>query len=389
MLWPVCGSGQRAMSPAAKIPGALVWRFASTTIPRSIARPAFCARFRFGAEMEDDAVLFVHLADELSDLRAHHALERDRLRRDDVNFDAASAERRGDFEPDEARAHHDCTLRILAALDDRAAVGERSENAHVRQICAGDRKADGIGARRDEERIPSEIAPVLQKHALLRDLDRRDLRAELEIDHLRRVPLGRLEWDPLFERVSGEVVLREVRAIDGRRVIGAKQRDRAHEVFAPEAVGRGHSGSTGSDDHDFLRTAPRAPFGRANGGLARDVHAPVPLFDLEALQADERRRVQGFARPHVEARVVPWATNRFADHEPLGKRTAVMRACRCDREDLASFAHENDPFAVAVPEERLSFDDVGLGDASLQIRSFQFCRLAHQVSPTIFSGRTH
>src|SRR5438093_484651 len=39
----LCGSGQRAMSPAAKIPGALVSRYSLTVTPRSIARPAFSA----------------------------------------------------------------------------------------------------------------------------------------------------------------------------------------------------------------------------------------------------------------------------------------------------------------------------------------------------------
>ena len=40
---PLCGSGQRAMSPAAKMPGALVSRYSSTSTPRSIARPACSA----------------------------------------------------------------------------------------------------------------------------------------------------------------------------------------------------------------------------------------------------------------------------------------------------------------------------------------------------------
>ena len=43
MACPLCGSGQRAMSPAAKTPGALVSRKASTTTPRSSVRPAFSA----------------------------------------------------------------------------------------------------------------------------------------------------------------------------------------------------------------------------------------------------------------------------------------------------------------------------------------------------------
>ena len=60
------------------------------------------------AQMEDDAVLLVELPDEPADLRPHDALERLVLRRDDMDVDAARAQRRRDLEADEARAddHH-------------------------------------------------------------------------------------------------------------------------------------------------------------------------------------------------------------------------------------------------------------------------------------------
>ena len=48
MACPLCRSGQRAMSPAAKMSGALVARKASTARPRSILRPAFSASSRRG-----------------------------------------------------------------------------------------------------------------------------------------------------------------------------------------------------------------------------------------------------------------------------------------------------------------------------------------------------
>src|SRR5438093_1130124 len=45
---PLCGSGQRAMSPAAKMSGALVCRYWSTTTPRSSSRPARSASSTLG-----------------------------------------------------------------------------------------------------------------------------------------------------------------------------------------------------------------------------------------------------------------------------------------------------------------------------------------------------
>ena len=55
---PVCGSGHRATSPAAKIPGALVSRNSLTAMPRSTARPAVSASAvrRPDADAHDDEV---------------------------------------------------------------------------------------------------------------------------------------------------------------------------------------------------------------------------------------------------------------------------------------------------------------------------------------------
>ena len=100
---PLCGSGQRAMSPAAQMPDTLVSRNAFTTTPRSIVSPACSAnasrgrtpipattrsagtsiaiaeRHRVGADLsrrlaqaKDHTVLLVQRLDERAELRAHH-----------------------------------------------------------------------------------------------------------------------------------------------------------------------------------------------------------------------------------------------------------------------------------------------------------------------------
>src|SRR5581483_7675615 len=140
---------------------------------------------------------------------------------------------------------------------------------------------------------------------------------------------------------------------------------------------------------DLLRTATRASLRRANRGLSGDVHAPVPFFDLEALNPGEGGRLNGLARSQVEARVVPRAANGFSDDEAFRERSAVVRARRSDGEDFAPAAHEDDGLSVALPEKRLSFDNVGLGNAFLEIGPLELRLAAHQISPTIFSGRTH
>ena len=65
-----------------------------------------------------------------------------------MDFDPAGAQRRGDFEPDEARSQHDSAAGRLGALDDGAAVGEGAQRVDVRLVGAWDRQPDRLGAGR-------------------------------------------------------------------------------------------------------------------------------------------------------------------------------------------------------------------------------------------------
>ena len=133
------------------MPGALVSRYSFTAMPRSSARPAFSARAIAGrtptpmttksassvvpslsvtrpavdardrvAEMEHHAVGFVQRLNDAPDLRAHHALERHLIRRDDINGDAARPQRCRHFEPDETGADDHRALRPTRALSTMA-----------------------------------------------------------------------------------------------------------------------------------------------------------------------------------------------------------------------------------------------------------------------------
>ena len=93
-------------------------------------------------------MLLVQLAHEGAHLLAEHARHRNLFGRDDMHFDLARAQRGRNLEADEARADHDGALRRLGALDDGAAVVERAQNAHMRQIGARDRQPHRLRARR-------------------------------------------------------------------------------------------------------------------------------------------------------------------------------------------------------------------------------------------------
>ena len=103
--------------------------------------------------MKDDAVLLVERAHEIAELGAENALQRPRFRRDDMDLDAARAQRRRDFEPDEARADDDRAARASSRRDDGAAVGERAQRVDMRQVGAGDRQAHRLGAGREQQPV--------------------------------------------------------------------------------------------------------------------------------------------------------------------------------------------------------------------------------------------
>ena len=143
-----CGSGQRAISPAAKMPGALVSRYSSTTTPRSIASPASslatprAARRCRATTMSAGSALavFERHATALRStsgasprwkctpcsscsLRMKSPSSGPRTRssgsasgRHHVHLEIARAQRCGDLEPDEARAEHDGAAWPLRAV---------------------------------------------------------------------------------------------------------------------------------------------------------------------------------------------------------------------------------------------------------------------------------
>src|SRR5690606_27405845 len=79
------------------------------------------------AKVEPHAVGLVGAADEGAEIVAEHAAERYVLGRDDVDFEAAVAQRGGDLETDEAGAGDRGTARALGGRDYGAAVGERAQ----------------------------------------------------------------------------------------------------------------------------------------------------------------------------------------------------------------------------------------------------------------------
>ena len=105
----------RPASIAGRTPTPRTTKSASSVVPSlSVTVRPSTRRDRL-AQVEHDAVRLVELPDEAADLRPHDALQRRAVGRDDVDLDAARAQRRGDLQADEAGADDDHARRRCRA----------------------------------------------------------------------------------------------------------------------------------------------------------------------------------------------------------------------------------------------------------------------------------
>ena len=105
------------------------------------------------AEMEDDAMLFMQGADEVAHLRPQHAFHRPLLQADDVNLDISGAQRGSGFEPDKARADHDCPPRAIGQCNDGAGISQRAQHVHMRLVRARYRQPHRLRAGRQQQPV--------------------------------------------------------------------------------------------------------------------------------------------------------------------------------------------------------------------------------------------
>ena len=198
-------------------------------------------------------MLLVERANEVAHLRTQDALHRPLFRRDHMDFDIAGAQGGRDLEPDKARAQHDCPARRLGTLDDRPAVRERAQRAYVRLVGARDRQADRLGAGCEQQPIVRNLAPVGERDLARARVDTGDVRLETQVDAVLGIEAFRAQRHPILRRVAREIVLGEVRPVDGRRVVIAQHDDAALVLLAPQHLRSRETGGASADDDDLLR----------------------------------------------------------------------------------------------------------------------------------------
>ena len=310
-------------------------------------------RRRLLLHVKDDAVLLVQDAHELRNLGTEYPLERRAFRRSHVHLDLARAQRRRRFEPDEACAQHHGTLRAFGALDDRAGIGKRAQHEYVRRVGARNVEANRLGPGREQQLVERQAFAVSQTDASPPRVDRSDFGFEAKVDVVIAIELCWTQRHPLLRRIAGEIILRTVGPVVGRRIVGAHHGEAAAEALAPQHLGRRKSGGSAADDHDAVGRGRFLRVRRSGGGLDLLAYEnlAVTQFDAPACDRIERRRLDRLPGAQAEARVVPGTAHRIADQQALGERPAVVGAGSADGGVLGTPARDQHGFIADVAGE--------------------------------------
>ena len=209
-----------------------------------------------------------------------------------MHLDAARAQRGGDLEADEARAHDHGALRRRRPRDDRAAIGERAQRVHVRQVHARQRQPHRLGAGREQQPVVGELAAVAERRLRAR---RRRCRAtvvfEPQVDALVGVEARRRAAAP-----SPPARCRPGSPWTGSADRPAARRRRSASTMlpcvalAPQHLGGREAGRAAADDHDLLRARPRPRRAwRLGAASAFSPHEHLAVAPLDASSSDGDR----------------------------------------------------------------------------------------------------
>ena len=104
---------------------------------------------------------------------------------------------------------------------------------HVRLIGAGDIKVNGFGAGCEQQLVEGDASPTRKRHLASLCINPGDVAAQLKVDRLVFIKLGRPERHPLFRRVSRKIVLRAIRPVIGGRLVRGDERHAAGKALPP------------------------------------------------------------------------------------------------------------------------------------------------------------
>ncbi len=147
-------------------------------------------------------------------------------------------------------------------------------------------------------------------------------------------------------------------------------------MFTTQFLRSGKSSGTTPDDHDLLwltgSSAP-APVGLPQFLVALDKDLIASPLDRPARKRTQGRWTQGLAGAQVEARVMPRATHRFAFHQPIDERAAVVGAGRSDSKELVAVVGDEHGVIADMAHHLMAVRNVVERDAFDKVRT-EWCR---------------
>ena len=103
-----------------------------------------------------------------------------------------------------------------------------------------------------------------------------------------------------------------------------------------------------------------------------DKNLSVALLDVPARNVVESGGANRGPGAKIKTRVMPRTSNRVSDDETFRERATVVRTIRSDREKFFSVPHEQNGFAVCLPQKTGAIIQLLAGNSSSEIGSVQF-----------------
>ena len=205
--------------------------------------------------------------------------------------------------------------------------------------------------------------------------------AEEEFDVQGPVIVGGPQGDPLLRRVSGEVVLGEIGAIDRAGFFVAYEGDGSGVALGSKCFDTGGAGGAGADHH---HGGGRLRRGGRRGQIEFPSDTDVAGVVLDGVTGQRREggcseRLTGL---EAETGVVPRAADGVVDDESFGERSAVVGAGGAQGEQAIAPANENDGFLVDLSEERHA-----VRQQRGRNSGFQIGQIRHGTAPLAPRGR--
>ena len=210
------------------------------------------------AEPEVHALLAMVVLEEIRRGGSGDALEHAVLGFQHGDLAALAHRDRGDFQADIAAAHDDDALGRVHGGPQLHDIVDLAQRVHAGEIDAGYRQDPRRGSGGEHQRGVVDLAPVGQRDAPQRRVDRADRRTEREADVVLAPERLRPQEQGIGVAIFGKELLRQGRALIREVGFLADHQDRPGMAALPQAHGELRAGLAGADDHNgFTHQASR------------------------------------------------------------------------------------------------------------------------------------